>query len=649
MEQIQKNQQWYDQLIVWLIYSLGVLIPLFFSTAFFSNFAAPKLLVLRAVTLVILLLWVWKSYREEKITVRRGGLVWVLALYAGVMMLTTLTSSSIFTSLYGTETRFLGIFTQVNFLLIAWLTYNFIVTRKQLRTLVTVTTLTGIVLLMAYGWMQYFGAFQDSFSWSQDPQERVFGTLGHSNHFGAYLGMCILLGFGAIPFMKNKLMRRGLVACAHATLLVILLTGSRAALVATVLALLMTGAILVWKNESSRKFFQKHFIKFLAGAVALLALIWVFREPLSKIPVVERFTAGNAAAEQGYTPDRVSWWYSSFAMFRDRPLLGSGLGTFRDMYNTYRRNDYRVAGPGDIQYQITPESSHNDYIDILTTQGMLGLVAFLALIIFAFAGMDKKIFGVQKADEQFYLILGIKGALAVYLIQVLVNFGVVDTLTIFYVLLGAGVSASAAVKTMTIPYKRLPKTLLTCAALVLLIWGASSTYRDAFAEYAYKNAVIEQTLGRPENARTWYEEAIRQQPYRYEYYQAFADFAFKNGLSASVDPEYTRQYLELALQNYQRASLVNHYHPSTYFNMGIASTQLARLDGNDAFLAQGLNALQQAIKLSPNNPLYAFEAAKIFADLGKKELAQNALQEVVRLDPQYRDAQKRLDGLTKKN
>ncbi|MFO0780996.1 MAG: hypothetical protein U0519_03905, partial [Candidatus Gracilibacteria bacterium] len=132
MEQTQKNQQWYDQLIVWLIYSLGVLIPLVFSTAFFSNFAAPKLLVLRAVTLVILLLWVWKSYREEKITVRRGGLVWVLALYAGVMMLTTLTSSSIFTSLYGTETRFLGIFTQVNFLLIAWLTYNFIVTRKQL-------------------------------------------------------------------------------------------------------------------------------------------------------------------------------------------------------------------------------------------------------------------------------------------------------------------------------------------------------------------------------------------------------------------------------------------------------------------------------------------------------------------------------------
>lgn len=641
---------WYDKAIVWLIYGLAAALPLVFSTSFYSNFAAPKLLLLRTVTLLVLLLWGWKSYVEEKITWRRGMFSWVLLLYAAVLVLTTVTSSNVFTSLFGTETRFLGVFTQLNFLLIAWLVYNFLVTKKQLKTFIAVMCVTGIVVLMLYGWMQYFGLFQDGFSWSQNPQERVFGTLGHSNHFGAYMGMCVLLSFGVIPFVGNKILKRLLVLCAHAAFLVIFLTGSRAAFVATALALLMVGAILVWRSDSLKNFFKKHGKVMVLILAAVVGLVYLFRQQLAEIPLVQRFQQGASAVEDGYTPDRLSWWYSSLEMFKDRPLLGSGLGTFRDMYNGYRRYDYRVAGPGNIQYQISPESSHNDYIDILVTQGLVGFAAFAVMIVFVFSVMDRKLFR-QKRDELFYVTLGVKGAIMVYMIQVFVNFGVVDTLSVFFLLLGAGVSASmpaGSEKFAEVPFKPLVKESVLFVFLILVIWGGVSTLREARAEYYYKNAVIEQSLGRPENARVWYEETVGNQPYRYEYYQAFADMAFKTATATAVDPEFSKQYLLLALENYQKATRLNNFHPSTYYNMGVTSIQLARMEQNDSYFQQGLNQLQQAIKLSPNNPLYAYESAKIFAELGKNDLAVQNFNNVVRLDPKYMDAQQRLQELQQK-
>ena len=234
----------------------------------------------------------------------------------------------------------------------------------------------------------------------------------------------------------------------------------------------------------------------------------------------------------------------------------------------------------------------------------------------------------------------------VYLIQVIANFGVVDTLTIFFLLLGAGMSVvSREEKVAAISLKPVLKELAVCVLMVMIIWAGFFTAREALAEYNYKNAVIEESLGRPENARLWYEEILRNQPYRYEYYEAFGDFAFKNGTQSEFDAEYAKQYLQMALQNYQKASVINKFHPSTFYNMGVTSIQLSHLEQNDAYMVEGINSLQQAIKLSPNNPLYAYQAAKIFAQIDQKDLAVKSFTEVVRLNPQYMDAQKRLDDL----
>jgi len=640
------KQHWYDKTIVWLIYSLAAGIPLIFSTAFYSNFAAPKLLFLRVITIAILLLWAWKSFAEEKITYRMGKFGLALAAYGVVLIFSTLISSNIFTSLFGAESRFLGVFTQLNFLLIAWIVYNFLTTTKQLKNFVEIMCFTGVVVLMIYGFLQYFGAFNDNFSWSQNPQDRVFGTFGHSDHFGAFLGMCIALSFGFIPFIKNKISQLLLSFCVVGTFILLLLTGSRAALVSTLISLIVVVGILGMRNQNFKNFFHKFWKALVVLLVLVVGIVAVFQEPISKLPVIQRFAQGAQSVQDGYPPDRISWWYSSFEMFKARPLLGFGLATFPDIYNQYRRQDYKVPGPGNIQYQITPESSHDDYIDILVTEGLVGLIIYAALLFIVFATIDKKVFKKEKPDDEFYLTLGIKGALMVYLIQAIVNLGVVDTVTIFFLLMGAGMSAALPqAKNGTLQLKPKIKELIVCLFLVVLIWAGISTSREAFAEYNYRTALVEAKSGRPENARGWFEEIIKQEPYRFEYYEAYADFAFQNASGSDIDPEYTKQYLQLALDNYQKASVINNFHPSTFYNMGVTSVQLGLMEKNDSYTEQGINDLQQAIKLSPNNPFFEYNAAKIFSQIGQKDLAIQSFTDVVRLDPQFLDAQQKLDEL----
>src|SRR5690606_4640907 len=98
---------------------------------------------------------------------------------------------------------------------------------------------------------------------------------------------------------------------------------------------------------------------FLIVAIAIAAIA-VFGKDLEKLPIIDRTVATITAARDGIVPDRVSWWMSSLDMIAERPLLGFGLSTYRDVYNQFRRTDYRTLENNGMQDIITPETAHNE-------------------------------------------------------------------------------------------------------------------------------------------------------------------------------------------------------------------------------------------------------------------------------------------------
>jgi O-antigen ligase len=254
-------------------------------------------------------------------------------------------------------------------------------------TLTVLLTLGGFEAF--YGLLEYWTGRQHIF-WYQKIYylEEVTGTYINHNHFAGLLGPLLLLGIGAFvvrfarfiagrsyTFAEDRrsawkkvtataqLIRHlpaslalllsaiGLMAVA------LILSQSRGGLISCAIALSLQ-VVLLWKLRSrSTESLQA------LGVLALLAAIVGF----ALAPrILTRFSYAPRDA-----PERFELWQDSARIVRDYPLLGTGLGTYRDILPRYRpqKDFFFVAGipqPAAINY------AHNDYLQLLTECGFVG-------------------------------------------------------------------------------------------------------------------------------------------------------------------------------------------------------------------------------------------------------------------------------------
>ncbi len=643
----QIKQKWYDRAITFLLYSLVVLIPTVFSPAFYTTFGEPKLLVLRLITLSIILLLGFKALNENKISYKKSKLNAFLGLYGAVCLLTAICSSSIFTSLFGAHSRFLGLFTIINLLVLPFFVFNYFKDKDAIRRLLIISLITSS-LLAVYGILQHFNIWQEQYNWNQDPSDRVFGTIGHGNHFGSYLAMNFILGLFLIKEIPIKWGKILLFSGLALHLITIFLTASRGAVVALLLALLIMGGSVLVKKIRQKEF---NYSKWLVSIFVIIAVSigagLIFKDDVKKISIVERTEATIESIGRGNMPDRISWWLSALEMLKDRPLIGYGLSTYRDIYSQYRRLDYVTLEEGDQEAHITPEAAHNEYLNIAATQGLIGLVTFLAIIIYVFSGIKR---GLKKNQKKpyYYSLLGLKGALLVFLFEVFVSFGVISTLSIFYIYLGAALFlAEDKDQLKHLKLNPLYKRVVAFFLLLLIPFAVVGSVREAMAEYYYKSALIKASEYQIEEALQDFEKGVVSQPYEYAYYQATGDFALQYAQPISAYQKRLNMLLT-AREKYRQAIELNNYHPSLYYNKGIAEFQIHALTGEEQYYISGSSDLDTALNKAPNNPLYPYQIAKAYLSSDRTDARQKAqiyLRKSLQIRPNYRDAEQLLNQL----
>ncbi len=105
--------------------------------------------------------------------------------------------------------------------------------------------------------------------------------------------------------------------------------------------------------------------------LALVALSALFFWLVPSYVVTKIGSINSYAAEKGNRP---ILWRNSLGIFRDHPLLGTGMGGFVTAYPHYET---------DAQDLIT-EHAHNDYVEALTETGLLGGLLILATLVLFF-------------------------------------------------------------------------------------------------------------------------------------------------------------------------------------------------------------------------------------------------------------------------
>jgi O-antigen ligase len=228
--------------------------------------------------------------------------------------------------------------------------------------------LTEVVSGNTFGWLRHFRVAETYVG----PIRRLSGTFDQANiaamFLEASLPLLAVLVWAAWRRRRTLLAAAGL-ALAVALLEALILTYSRAGIVSLLVSNLVVAALVV---IGRRKPIPRAVAS--VSALAVLAAVVVainiaasssVRTGLDRDSIHDRYRSETGMSAPSMLP-RDKLWRAAFDLFRERPLVGIGLDTFRLSYG-------RELG---LRRWNTTEHSNSLYVETLVSLGIVGGLAF---------------------------------------------------------------------------------------------------------------------------------------------------------------------------------------------------------------------------------------------------------------------------------
>ncbi len=283
--------------------------------------------------------------------------------------LASLLSSNRPLSLDGGSWRRLGLISETGLLIFVLLASGWLAARKdRVRTLLRVVTGSG-ALAACYGIAQYLGwdpwlparAYQvgeGAFTIVRPP-----GTLGHADYFAAWLVVVLFFAIALDRIEDDWRCRAGALTAAGLVAITIILSGTRAAMLGAGVGGV---ALLLARRERIR-------MRGVAIGLVWAACVALFFVSPAGLKLRARL---HWSIEDPRGGARLLLWRDSLQMSAHRPLVGFGPETFATEFPRFESIQLASLYP-----DFYHESPHNMFLDTLTAQGTLGLLALIGLCV----------------------------------------------------------------------------------------------------------------------------------------------------------------------------------------------------------------------------------------------------------------------------
>ena len=291
------------------------------------------------------------------------------------------------------------------------------------------------MVTLVYGSLQIFGL--DIFPWSESSffSHRIFSTLGQPNFFASWLLLTgpiiiyFLLRFKRQTNMSvfKKYFYRPLFICLFLFYLIILiLTQSRGGWIGFFFGMLFLALLILYKKNKQIIFtcLLSFFIVFIIIIVFLNSFNNLVAGPEDSF-TVKRLKSITNLAQTGKL--RLIWWQNSIDLISQSPVIGHGPETQHSLFIPYYQPEYAALEA----INVFPDRAHNDLIDMILVSGMLGLLAYLFLIISVFYAGLKFVIKTQFNENSLMILVLVTGVLA-YLISLQFSFHIIPTAVYFW-------------------------------------------------------------------------------------------------------------------------------------------------------------------------------------------------------------------------
>lgn len=192
--------------------------------------------------------------------------------------------------------------------------------------------------------------------WSAQETRRVTSFYGFPNAIGLFFAPLTVMFIGALTWTKNNLYKLFLILTAALTFLIIVWAVSEGAVVAIAAGLLFLGIA-----------FKKSRLPTIIAAILLIAISLTW-SPIST-KVIPEITFQNPSGQV-----RLMMWRETASLINTQPLTGAGLAGYQTAVAPFHKADH-------IEIYLYP---HNIILNLWSELGLLGLIAFVWLLIIFF-------------------------------------------------------------------------------------------------------------------------------------------------------------------------------------------------------------------------------------------------------------------------
>lgn len=202
----------------------------------------------------------------------------------------------------------------------------------------------------------------------------IYGPYVNHNHYAGLMELLVpiplIISLSRLAHEKTRIASGIAAAIMVGT---IFLSGSRGGMLAIFVELAILGVVLSRQKKSMR-------IVIGAGAFAVVLvslLIWLGgKELTTRVASISTEARGEISGGMRLSIDR-----DTVQMFRHRPVLGWGLGTFPVVYPQFRS----------FYTNFFVNEAHNDYLQLLSEMGLLGFGTMIWFLVVLFRQIPRKI------------------------------------------------------------------------------------------------------------------------------------------------------------------------------------------------------------------------------------------------------------------
>ncbi len=707
--------------IVFVFHCLLLMTPFVWSSSTFELFEYPKMMLTYLATLLIVFAWGVRMVMARKLILRKSYWDIPLLIFLSSQLISTLTSIDVHTSIWGYYSRFHGgLASTLTYITLYYAAISNLRKRDVLPLLATITV--ALITTSLYSFGEHFGYSPSCLlirgewgvsCWIQDVQNRVYGTFGQPNWQAAYI---VTLLYLPLTFVwsnastqkaslrlkqANQSASRGLQTFVQKHLsplslgayvlgvCVLIFTKSRSGLAGFSLGFcvywLLQLGMAFWLRHTLPQLLKQTLTSFLFLYMVLTVVMGVFGKgvwgPLDNVffnrlsqqaaPASNQLIqpASNVTAPQGGTESgeiRKIVWQGAIDLWRRYPWFGSGVETFAYSYYQVRPVAHNMVSEWDFLYN----KAHNEFLNFLATTGLVGLSAYLLLLLGIVLGGAKlilqeiqsiKALELPTSNNQsaaaapltiIRLVIALVSGIVALSVSNFFGFSTVNVTTLLFVF-AALIALLMQPEEPREPHSQQAKPqsshglLIVILSLAFLFAGSKlATMYRADTLFAKGSSLLDAHDVSP--ALQHLAKASILVPNEPKYAEelslatAQAAASLQSANQATAAAQLAVQAEAISNQTLQ----LNPYHLNHYKTRARAFVLLAEIEPE--FITQAIASLETATTLAPTDAKVWYNLGLLYEQTNQPEKAKAAYEHTIALKPNYESALLSLAGLLEK-